>query len=217
MIRVLLVDDHPLFRAGARASLTSEPDFEVMGEANNAWEAVELIESLRPDVVLTDIRLKGDANGVELARRIRQSFPDVKIVVLTNYSNEPYIRAMMEVGVEAYMLKDTPPRDVIESVRMVMEGRAVFSSKVSRTIVKGYVGASSAVGTATRNQITEREANVLQLLVNGANNADIAETLHVSQATVQFHLTNLYSKLGVKGRSEAIVQAAREGLVVIDE
>ncbi len=217
MIRVLLVDDHPLFRAGARASLTSEPDFEVMGEANNAWEAVELIESLKPDVVLTDIRLKGDANGVELARRIRQGFPDVKIVVLTNYSNEPYIRAMMEVGVEAYMLKDTPPRDVIESVRMVMEGRAVFSSKVSRTIVKGYVGASSAVGTVTRNQITEREADVLQLLVNGATNADIAETLHVSQTTVQYHLTNLYGKLGVKGRSEAIVQAAREGLVVIDE
>jgi DNA-binding NarL/FixJ family response regulator len=217
MISVLIVDDHPIFRAGVVATLSAEPEFEIAGDVPSASEALEILSRARPDVVLTDVRLKGDINGVELVRRIRASHTEVRVVVLTNYSNEPYIRAMMELGVEGYMLKDTPPREVIESIRMVKAGRTVFSTQVSRKVVQGYLGQSTNGGTALSDRLTDKEAEVLQLLVDGASNPEIAERLHVSLATVQFHLTSVYSKLGVKNRAEAIVHAAREGLVVIDE
>ncbi len=217
MISVLIIDDHPIFRAGVVATLSGEPDFEIAGDVASALEALEVLNRARPDVVLTDIRLKGEINGVELVRRIRVHYPDVRVVVLTNYSNEPYIRAMMELGVEGYVLKDTPPREVIESLRMVKSGRTVFSTQVSRKVVQGYLGQSSNGRTALSDRLTDKEAEILQLLVDGASNPEIAERLHVSLATVQFHLTSIYSKLGVKSRAEAIVHAAREGLVVIDE
>ena len=239
MVKLLIVDDHPIFRAGAVTSLTAEPDFEVLGEAASAPEALRLVRELQPDVILTDIRLKGDMNGIELARRVRAEYPHVRLkgdmngielarrvraeyphvrlIVLTNYSNDPYIKAMMEIGVEAYILKDTPPREVVESVRMVMDGRTVFSAPVTQTILKGYIKPSSNGTDVVPNGITDREADVLRQLVDGASNSDIAARLHLSIATVQFHLTNIYSKLGVRNRSQAITKATRDGLVVIDE
>ena len=123
MTRVLVVDDHPIFRAGAASTIGTEPDIEVIADVSSAAEALEAARRLKPDVILTDIRLNGDVNGVGLARSLREENSDVRIVVLTNYSNEPYVRAMMELGIEGYILKDMPPREVIESVRMVI-GRA---------------------------------------------------------------------------------------------
>lgn len=217
MIEVLIVDDHPMFRAGARGSLSAEPDFELAGEVAGAEEALEAIRHHQPDVVMTDIRLKGSINGVALARQIRNEYPGVKIVVLTNYSNEPYIRAMMEIGVEGYILKDTSPRDVIDSLRMVMAGQTVFSAQVTQKVVRGYLGAQGETDDLRTETITVRETDVLRLLVSGASNIEIAESLNLSEASVRFHLTNIYSKLGVRSRTEAIIQAARQGLVVIDE
>ena len=217
IIKVVIVDDHPIFRAGAIASLESEPDFEVVGEAANAPGALELISDHTPDVVLTDIRLEGPINGIELSRRVRSKHPDIRLVVLTNYSNEPYIRAMMNVGVEAYMLKDTKPREVIDSLRMVMDGQTVYSSAVTRVIIRGYLSGSLQNGKSGGVSITSKEAEVLQLLARGESNKRIAELLNVTVSAVQFHLTNIYGKLAVGSRSEAIVEAAREGLVVIDE
>ena len=147
MIKVLVVDDHPIFRSGASAAIAAEPDLEVVGEAASTDEAIEATRQFKPDIVLTDIRLDGDTNGIELARRVKEAHDDVGIVVLTNYSNEPYIRAMMESGVGGggYMMKDTPPRDVIEAIRMVMEGRTVFSSSVTETLVRGYLSPAPSV------------------------------------------------------------------------
>ena len=170
-----------------------------------------------PDVLLTDIRLKGETNGIELARRFHIDYPTVKIIVLTNYSNEPYIKAMMEIGVKGYILKDTPAHDVIESVRMVMNGRTVYSEQISNKIVKGYLGEAFNHHSDGADRVTERESEVLSLLASGASNPEIAEYLHVSVGTIQFHLTSLYGKLGVRNRAEAVIQAAKEGLVVIDE
>jgi NarL family two-component system response regulator LiaR len=138
-------------------------------------------------------------------------------VVLTNYSNEPYIRAMMNIGVESYMLKDTKPRKVIDSLRMVVDGQFVYSSAVTRVIMRGYLEGSQQNGKETRVGVTFKEAEVLQLLARGEPNRRIAELLNVTVSGVQFHLTNIYGKLDVHTRSEAIVEAAREGLVVIDE
>ena len=217
MIKVLVVEDHPIFRAGAATTIATEPDMEVVGEVSTAPEALELTRQLNPDVVLMDIRLQGTVNGIELARQVREENPDVRLVVLTNYSNEPYIRAMMEVGVEGYVLKDTPPRDVMESVRMVMDGRTVFSKQISQAIVRGYLSPSSDREASPQDGVTERELEVLELLIVGAPNTEIAERLHISVGTVQFHLTNIYGKLGVRSRGEAVIKAARDGLIVIDE
>ena len=217
MIRVLLVDDHPMFRAGAASVMAEEPDFEVVGEAQDAKEAFNMIQTFQPDVLLLDIRLKGGDNGIALAQQVRSEYPHIKIMVLTNFANEPYIRAMMEMGVEGYLTKDTPAREVVESIRMLQSGRTVFSEPVARSMVRTYVRASTRNDVDSLGEVTRREAEVLQLLSEGASNPEIAETLHVSVSNIQYHLTNIYSKLGVRSRAEAIVRAARVGLIVIDD
>ena len=217
MIKVMLIDDHPLFRAGVASTLSREPDFEVVGETGDGIEALETTLSLKPDVLLIDIRLGGQMNGVELARQIRERYPEVKLLVLTNYSHEPYVRAMVEIGVEGYILKDTPPHDVIESIRMVVDGQAVFSKRISQALMRGYLNALSNAELGSTEEITHREADVLRLLADGLSNAEIAKRLHISVGSVQFHLSSIYSKLGVRNRTKAIIQAARTGLVIIDE
>ena len=198
MIRVLLVDDHPMFLAGVVSAMSAEADFEVVGEAQGAQDAWELIEGHQPDVLLLDIRLKGGPNGISLAKRVRSHYPQIKIMVLTNFDNEPYVRAMMELGVEGYLTKDTPAREVVESVRLLKSGRTVFSERVGRSMVRGYLGASTGNNADPAEAVTHREAEVLQLLSEGVSNPEIAETLHVSISNVQYHLTNIYSKLGVR-------------------
>ena len=216
MIRVLIVDDHPLFRSGAITTIGEEPDMEIVGEAEDAEGALDAIRRLKPDVILMDIRLTGNVNGIELARRVRRETQDIKIVVLTNFSNEPYIRAMMEIGVEGYILKDTPPGEVIGAVRMVLDGRTVFSEQISRTVVSGFLEHRTGSNLATPGRITEREAEILRLLAGGVSNADIAAHLNVAVGTVQYHLTSIYGKLGVRSRAEAIIKAVRKGLVVVE-
>ena len=217
MINLLLVDDHPMFRAGALATMTAESDINVVGEAASASDALDIARSAALDVVLTYIRLKGGVNGLEFARRLRRERPDVKIIVLTNFCNQPYVRAMMEVGVEGYVLKDTPAHEVVESIRMVMAGRTVLSDRVTQVIVGGYLGHSSASDPSAPEPFTEREGDVLLLLALGASNAEIARRLGVSIAAVQYHLTNIYGKLAVGSRAETIIKAVRQGLVVIEE
>lgn len=217
MIKVLVVDDHPIFRTGAVASIVAQGDFEVVAEAETASDALVAIDQHQPEVVLMDIRLKGKVNGVELARQIKEQNERVRIVVLTNYSNEPYIKAMMEIGVEGYMLKDSPPHDVIQALRMVVDGRTVFSSKVTDIIVRGYLSPGRDARIPSPDNVTKREIEVLELVADGASNMQIAASLHVSESTVQYHLTNIYSKLRVHSRAEAVIHAAREGLIVIDE
>ena len=216
MIKVLVVDDHPLFRSGAVATIGAELDMEVVGEEEEAERALDVTSWLEPNVILTDIRLKGNTSGVELARHVREGQPDVKILVLTNYSNEPYIRAMMEIGVEGFVLKDTPPSEVVNAIRMVMDGRTVFSEPVTRVLVRSFLTQPTASHAGLADGDSLREAQVLQVIAEGASNTEIATHLNVTVGTVEYHLTNLYAKLGVRSRSEAIVQAARRGLVVID-
>ena len=188
MIKVMLIDDHPLFRAGVASTLSREPDFEVVGETGDGIEALETTLSLKPDVLLIDIRLGGQMNGVELARQIRERYPEVKLLVLTNYSHEPYVRAMVEIGVEGYILKDTPPHDVIESIRMVVDGQAVFSKRISQALMRGYLNALSNAELGSTEEITHREADVLRLLADGLSNAEIAKRLHISVGSVQLSM-----------------------------
>ena len=214
---VLVVDDHPMMRMGIVACLNGAPDSRVVGEADNAADALDLALHLRPDIALVDIRLKGERNGIDLARALRQQAPETKIIVLTNYPHEPYVRAMMEIGVEGYLLKDTPPSDVLDAIRMVTRGRNVLSAPVSSRVVRGYLNSTHSRGTTSKHTLTSRETEILQLVADGRTNDDIAEIVNVSVKTIQVQLTSVYSKLGARNRTEAVVQAIRRGLVVLDD
>ena len=215
--RILVVDDHPMMRVGAVTMLREAEDCEVVGEADHYQEALQLALSLRVDIVLTDIRLKGERTGIDLARSLRAEAPEIKILVLTNYPHEPYVRAMMELEVEGYLLKDTPPAEILEAVRMVMRGRNVYSATISSGIVRGFLSRTKHGRKRHGDELTSREAEILQLMADGRTNDDIAEMLRISVKGVRWHLSSLYQKLGVGSRSEAIVQAARRGLVILEE
>lgn len=206
-----------MMRVGAVSVLRTAEDCDIVGEADSYQEALRLALSLHPDIVLTDIRLKGEQTGIDLARALRADAPEIKILVLTNYPHEPYVRAMMELEVEGYLLKDTPPADILEAVRMVMSGRNVYSATISSGIVRGYLSGTRAGAERQGEGLTAREAEILQLMADGRSNDDIAETLQISVKGVRWHLSSLYQKLGVGNRSEAIIQAARRGLVVLDQ
>ncbi len=207
--RILLVDDHPIVRMGARSALSKIPGSQIIGEADNADEAISMAEGLRPDLVFLDVRLKGEKSGIEVARELRARLPDLKIIVFTNFAQEPYVRAMMEAGVDGYLLKDTPPSQIAEAVRMVVQGGNVYSSQISSSIVTGYLKSPG------NSSLTSREAEILQFVADGKSNDEIASELGVSGKAVQLHLTNVYSKLNARNRTEALVIAARRGLVVL--
>lgn len=215
-IRVLVVDDHPLLRVGAVNFLSANEHLLVVGDTDNAIDALHLAQAQSPDVMLLDIRLKGDKNGVDLAREVRRELPNVKILVLTSFLLDPYIKAMMEVGVEGYLLKDTVPSEIAEAIRMVVGGRTVFSSKVTAKMVGGYLG-SAGGGEAYPDRLTPREIEVTQLLGEGCATREMAERLGISEKGVQQHLTGIYEKLGARNRSEAIVRAVRAGIIILDD
>lgn len=207
----MVVDDHPIVRQGIRTALEKIANFDIVGEADNADDAISSVELLSPDVVLLDIRLKGGRSGVEVAGRLRAMRPNLKIVVLTNHAQEPYLRAMVEAGVDGYLLKDTPPNQIVEALGMIVEGRSVYSDSVSSSLVTGYLRSQGA------GNLTAREAEVLQLVADGLSNEEVATKLEIGQKAVQLHLTRIYTKLEVSGRTDAIVQAAKRGIIIIDE
>ncbi|PKB71082.1 MAG: hypothetical protein BZY87_07475 [SAR202 cluster bacterium Io17-Chloro-G6] len=217
MARILIVDDHPIFRAGAATALKTGEDFEVIGEVGSALGAYEILRRCQPDLILMDIRLEGDVNGVALAKQVRAEYPDIKIVVLTNYSHEPYIKAMMEARVEGYLLKDTPPSEVVESLRKILDGKSVFSESITHKLVTRYLGISEGAGDHPIEALTDRELELLQHVAKGLSNGEIAAHLHISLKTVQKYLTVIFGKLGVKTRSEAVFRSIQEGVVIVDD
>ena len=209
--RILVVDDHPIVRQGVRTAFADSKRVEIVGEADNAEDAQSSVELLQPDLVILDIRLRGSRSGIEVASKLREAHPDLKIVVLTNYAQEPYLKAMIKAGVDGYLLKDTPPSQIVEAIDMILEGRSVYSNSINSRLVSGYLREQGV------SDLTAREAEVLQLVADGLTNEQVAQKLSVGQKAVQMHLTNVYSKLGVSRRTEAVVQAVRKGIVVIDD
>lgn len=209
--RILVVDDHPIVRQGVRTAFADSKRVEIVGEADNAEDALSSVKLLQPDLVILDIRLKGSRSGVEVAKKLREAHPNLKIVVLTNYAQEPYLKAMIKAGVDGYLLKDTSPSQIVEAIDMILEGRSVYSSSINSRLVSGYLREQGV------SDLTAREAEVLQLVADGLTNEQVSEKLSVGQKAVQMHLTSVYSKLGVSRRTEAVVQAVRKGIVVIDD
>ena len=195
-ILVLIVDDHALHRDGTRRILEHYSDIEVIGEAESGELALALINQLHPSVVLMDIRLPG-INGIETTRRIRERHPDVRVLVITAYEEDEYVRGALEAGASGYLSKTAPGRELVEAVRAVAAGATVLQSGLLASILVGR--ASSVEG------LTDRELTILQLLATGSLNKQIASQLGISTRTVERHCDHIYAKLGVKSRTEAVV------------
>jgi DNA-binding NarL/FixJ family response regulator len=204
-MRVLVVDDHPVVRQGLIAILRFEPDIELVGEAADGREAVRLILERRPDVVLLDLRLP-ELSGVEVMRAVRPQAPEVRFLVLTTYDTEMYIAPALAAGARGYLLKDAAPDELVRGVRAVMEGRAALEPSVAARLL-------DRMAEPEGGELSEREREVLGLLVRGASNKGIAHQLGLSENTVKAHVAHIFNKLGVQSRAEAVAVALQRGLV----
>ena len=209
-IRVLIADDHRLFREGVRALLTSLPGVEVIGEAATGDEVIAQAIRLRPDVILMDIQMPG-LNGIEATRRILAGHPQVGIIVVTMYEDNDSVFAAMRAGARGYVLKGTDQGELMRAIEAVATGEALFGPAIARRLITFF----SAPRTATAQvfpELTEREREILNLIAQGLNNTDIAKRLFLSPKTVRNHVSNIFSKLQVADRAQAIVRAREAGL-----
>ncbi len=215
-LSVLIADDHPLFRSGLRALLCTVPDTAVAGEATTGEEAVALATELQPDVVVMDIQMPG-ISGIDATRRILDTIPHIGILVVTMFEDDYSVFAAMRAGAKGYVLKDTEEEDMLHAIRAVGKGEAIFSPAIARRVIDFFTGArrsevERAVPARAFPELTSREREVLDLIAQGLNNPEIAARLYLSPKTVGNHVSNIFAKLQVADRAQAIVRAREAGL-----
>ncbi len=211
-IRVLIVDDHPLFRAGIRERLeVADGTIVVVGEAEDGHQAIGLVGSLRPDVVLIDISMPG-MNGIEATRQIHSDFPDVRVIILSVHDDDQYVQAALDAGASGYLLKTIEASELRGSVIGVAHGDSALSPAIARKVL------TLLSGTPTdAKKLSERELQVLTLAARGAANKTIAKELSMSTRTVEAHMRNIFDKLGVSSRTEAVTQAVRHQWIKLSD
>lgn len=215
-ITILIVDDHPMIRAGTRNLLSIEEDFEVVGEACDGEEAVKLAEELKPDMVIMDIVMP-KINGVEATRLIKQASPATAVLILTAYNDISYILGLLEAGACGYLLKDASGDELIGAINAVRSGESVLDPEVTHKLLE-RVSAQPHTGTvAPAAQLTPREIEILRLASKGLSNKDIANQLFLSLRTVKAHLTNIFGKMGCGSRTDAIIRGLKAGYITLDE
>jgi two-component system response regulator NreC len=211
--RVLIADDHPLIRSGLRALLERENEFEVVAEAADGYEALERIQESKPEVALLDIGMPR-LNGIDAAQRICEKIPSVRVILVSMHSDEGYVLRALKAGAKGYLLKASPESEVLSAVRAVTAGQAYFSPEISRLLVEDYVREVRRRGMEDRYDLLSiREKEILQLLVAGKSNREIADLIHVSHFTVETHRNNIFQKLQVHSLPELILYAVRKGLI----
>lgn len=210
-IRVLIADDHPLFRDGMHGLLDSVEDTEVVGEAKSGEEAVELAGTLQPDVILMDLKMTG-INGIEATRRITGASPHINVLVVTMFEDEDSVFAAMRAGARGYLLKDASQDEVLRSIRSVAGGQAIFGPTIACRLMDCFAAPQSTVPPRAFPQLTEREEEVLNLIAQGHGNPEIAGMLYLSLKTVRNHVSNIFTKLQVADRAQAVIRAREAGL-----
>jgi DNA-binding NarL/FixJ family response regulator len=210
-IRILIADDHAVFREGLRFVLGSEPDMEVVGEADTGKAVVERTAVLGPDVVLMDIQMP-ETNGIEATRRILGANRDVGVVVLTMFEDDDSVFSAMRAGAKGYVLKGADPSEILKVVRAVAEGDAYFGAEIARRLTDFFSTPRPSSPAEPFPELTAREREVLDLIAQGHNNAKIARLLFVSPKTVRNHISNIFTKLQIADRTQAILRAREAGL-----
>ena len=216
-IKVLIADDHAVVREGTRRILEQEPDMEVVGEAGDGEEAVNLATSLKPDVAIIDIAMP-KLDGIEATKRIKAAWPSINILILSAYDDDQFIFSLLEAGAAGYLLKSIRSRELIDAIRAVYSGESVLHPSIARKVLNRFVSASGKPeGQEPSGVLSDREMEVLRLAAKGLSNQDIAEKLCLSIRTVQGHLGHIFNKLQVGSRTEAVVRALKEGWVTLDD
>ncbi len=209
MISVLLVDDQHLIRQGLKTLLELEPDLEIVGDADNGRKAVELVEKLQPNVVLMDIRMPL-MDGVAATKEIRSKFADTKILVLTTFDDDEYIKAALQNGAMGYLLKDTPSEELAVAIRAVHRGYTQLGPGIVKKLLTQFPATTTAQPSSpppNLTELTKREKEVLRLIATGANNREIAQNLYISEGTVKNHVTNILNRLELRDRTQAAIFA----------
>ncbi len=213
-IRVLVVDDQAIVRKGICALLATEPGIQVVGEAETGQEAVAASQQLRPDVVLMDLVMPG-VDGLEATRHITASNPEVRILVLTSFDGDDKLFPALRAGAQGYLLKDSGPRDLVQAIHDVHDGRSSLHPSVACRVLQELAGPSSR--RSERGSLTDRELEVLRLVAQGHSNLDIADQLTISEATVRTHVSNILAKLDLGSRTQAALYALRQGLAPLHD
>jgi len=212
-IRILLVDDHPLLRQGIRKVLEFEPEMKVVGEAGTGEEALKLARNLQPLIIIMDINLP-DISGIETTRLIKTELPDTKVLALTIHDNDEYVVQMVRAGATGYILKDVDPGGLVKAVRAAAAGESYLSPSIAGKVFDALNRLARQGESRPRERLlTNREQEVLELIVQGCSNAKIAELLVISEKTVKNHVTSVLRKLDVKDRTQAAVYALKNKLV----
>lgn len=207
-LRLLIVDDHKVVRLGLRTLLDKETDFEVVGEASTAAEAIQQAGDLQPDIILLDIRLP-DQSGIVACRKIRQKWPAIQVLMLTSFADEELVLESIEAGASGYVLKQLDTTDLVRAVRLIGNGDAILDPAITGKVLAGVRRAKQEAQSTAFRDLSEREVEVLALVAEGKTNAEIAGALMLSEKTVRNHVSTILSKLGLTNRIEAATYAVR--------
>jgi DNA-binding NarL/FixJ family response regulator len=213
-IRILLADDHEVVREGTRRMLERESDMLVVGEAADGTEVIRLVSELAPDLVVMDVRMPG-LNGIEATKRIKVAHPRVHVLVFTAHDDDRYVFPLLDAGANGYVLKTTRQRDLVKAIRDVHRGETALHPAVARRVVQRLTRKNRFQGEGMVESLTEREMQVLEAIAKGWSNKEVSEALHISPHTVQVHLSNVFGKIGVNTRTEAVLYAIRQGWVEV--
>ena len=212
-IRILLADDHQIVRQGLRRILEENPDMEVVGEASDGRQAVQMALETKPQVVVMDVSMP-QMNGIEAIRQLSKRLPSAKVLVLSMYSDESYVVQVLEAGATGYLLKDSADTDLMQAVLAVHSGKSFFSPLISRILLDEYVRQLQEKGISDRYELlTEREREILQLIAEGKTSREIAELLNISASTVDTHRAHIMEKLDLHNPYEVVLYAVRKGLI----
>lgn len=216
-IRILLAEDHKVVREGTRRLLESQSDFEVVGEASDGIEAVELAKKHKPQIIIMDVSMPR-LNGIEATKQIKAVYPNMAILVLTGYDDDEYVFALLEAGAAGYLLKESSGEELIDAIRQVMTGEPVLHPKIMKKVLNRLRTPVEEPSAQTSSEVlSDREMEVLRLAAKGMSNMEIADSLTLSVRTVQTHLRSIFNKLGVGSRSEAIVYGLKKGWLTLEE
>ncbi len=214
---VLIADDHPMLRDGIALLLQKEADFEVVGQAADGEEAIRLADEKSPDVVLMDIEMP-KVDGLEATRQIKAAHPATSILVLTVHDDEEYIAALLDAGVAGYLLKTTYGKELVQAIRAVRLGEFVLDTQIGPRVFRAFaLRSTKPVPLAAGEKLSAREMEVLKLAAKGMSNSELANALYISQRTVKGHLSDIFCKLGVSSRTEAITTCLRAGILSLDD